>query len=586
MEPSPETPVALLTPDTEPKADSPLDALARLAVEAGAEDIAADAGALAERVGEGRFYIACVGQFKRGKSTLLNALIGEPILPTGVVPVTAVVTVLRHGSRRGARVRFAGNRWQAIDPASIAEYVSEERNPENEKGVAAVEVFVPSPLLASGMCLVDTPGIGSVFAGNAAATRAFVPHIDAALVVLGADPPISGEELTLVEEVARHVRDLIFVLNKADRLSDVERREASRFTERLLARRLERPVGPILEVSAAERLAGAGPARDWGALCRALERLAGQAGSALVRAAEARGLGLLVDRLLRELEEQRGALLRPLEESERRIEALRHCVADAERSMADLAYLFAGEQERLARAFAEQQDRFLARARPAALEELREAIVRAAERRGRALRRRALLLAQETSERWLDHWLKEEQPAAETMYRKAGERFVQLANGFLERLAASGVPALDHLPGALGPEVGFRAKSRLYYTELLPLVQPTPLERLLDLLRPRALALRALERDAGRYLEELLASNSTRIRNDLEERVLESRRQLEAEIHSRLRAVYASAERALALARARQAAGAQAVQAEIDRIDALRREVEALRPAPVDGAGR
>ncbi len=537
MESLRETHVALLTPGAEPDADSRLGTLARLAAEAGAERVAADAAAFAERVAEGRFYVACVGQFKRGKSTLLNALIGEPILPAGVVPVTTVVTVLRHGSRRGAQVRFAGDGRQAVDPSTLGEYVSEERTPENEKGVAAVEVSLPSPLLASGMCLVDTPGIGSVFAGNAAATRAFVPHIDAALVVLGADPPISGDELSLVEAVARHVGDLIFVLNKADRLSEVERHEAGRFTERLLARRLGRPVGPILEVSAAERLAGAGPARDWGSLCSALDRLARQAGSALVRAAEARGLGLLVERLLRELDEQRGALLRPVEESERRIEALRQCVADAERSMDDLAYLFTGEQERLARAFAEQRDRFLSRARPAALKELHEAMLRADERRGRALRRRALLLAQEISERWLDRWLKEERPAAEAMYRQAAQRFVQLANGFVDRLATSGAPGLDRLPGTLGPEVRFRAKSRLFY-------------------------------------------------NNLDERVLESRRQLEAEIHSRLRDVYASAERALERARTRQTAGVRAVQAEIDRIDALRRQAEALRPTSMEGTGR
>jgi hypothetical protein len=74
---------------------------------------------------------------------------------------------------------------------SISDYVSEEHNPENSRGVAAVEVFVPAALLACGMCLVDTPAIGSVFAGNTAVTRAFVPHIDAALIVIGADPPIS-----------------------------------------------------------------------------------------------------------------------------------------------------------------------------------------------------------------------------------------------------------------------------------------------------------------------------------------------------------------------------------------------------------
>src|SRR5207244_12572453 len=72
-------------------------------------------------------------------------------------------------------------------------YVTEEHNHENVKGVAVVEVFLPAPLLARGLCLVDTPGIGSTFAANSEVTRAFVPHIDAALVVLGADPPISGD---------------------------------------------------------------------------------------------------------------------------------------------------------------------------------------------------------------------------------------------------------------------------------------------------------------------------------------------------------------------------------------------------------
>lgn len=78
--------------------------------------------------------------------------------------------------------------------------VSEEHNPANEKGVTGAEVFVPSSLLATGLCLVDTPGIGSVSAANSAATREFLPRVDAAVLVVGADPPISGEELALVRE--------------------------------------------------------------------------------------------------------------------------------------------------------------------------------------------------------------------------------------------------------------------------------------------------------------------------------------------------------------------------------------------------
>jgi hypothetical protein len=82
-----------------------------------------------------------------------------------------------------------------------------------------------------------------------------VPHIDAALIVLGADPPIIGEEL------APQVDELIFVVDKADRTSDRERAEAVRFTERILSEQLRRPIGHMFEVSALERLQGGPPRR-------------------------------------------------------------------------------------------------------------------------------------------------------------------------------------------------------------------------------------------------------------------------------------------------------------------------------------
>ena len=140
--------------------------IASLAEQFNDHQIRDDARSAAERIAEGRFYVACVGQFKRGKSTLLNALIGEPILPSGVVPVTSVPTILRFGEDYGARVRLDSGEWTEIAIAEIEQYVSETQNPQNSKGVAALEVFVPSPLLAEGMCFVDTPGLGSVFAGE------------------------------------------------------------------------------------------------------------------------------------------------------------------------------------------------------------------------------------------------------------------------------------------------------------------------------------------------------------------------------------------------------------------------------------
>ena len=116
--------------------ETALRRLAELAAQFGAEHIASTALSTAERVSEGRFYVACVGQFKRGKSTLLNALIGHSVLPTAVVPVTAVPTIIRHGKQLAARVRFQGETWTDIAVSSVEEYVSEAKNPENAKGVA------------------------------------------------------------------------------------------------------------------------------------------------------------------------------------------------------------------------------------------------------------------------------------------------------------------------------------------------------------------------------------------------------------------------------------------------------------------
>lgn len=84
------------------------------------------------RVVEGRFYVACVGQFKRGKSTLINALIGQEVLPTGFIPVTAVPTIIRFGERSHARVRTRDGSWRDIPIPELKEYVTEERNPENK----------------------------------------------------------------------------------------------------------------------------------------------------------------------------------------------------------------------------------------------------------------------------------------------------------------------------------------------------------------------------------------------------------------------------------------------------------------------
>ncbi len=239
---------------------------------------------------------------------MLNALVNQAVVPTGFILVTAVPTVIRFGDELHARVRMRDASWRDVTMLDLKEYVTEELNPENKNGVDGAEVFVPSSLLSSGMCFVDTPGLGSVFTGNTATTQAFVPHIDAALVVVGADPPIAGEELALVEAVGKQVEDLILVINKADRTSDPERAAAAKFTREVLEKRLHRPMGEVLEVSAAERMENHGPLRDWERLLASLHHLVEDSGNNLVRAACDRGLQRLSEQLLAIIGEDRDAL--------------------------------------------------------------------------------------------------------------------------------------------------------------------------------------------------------------------------------------------------------------------------------------
>lgn len=541
---------------------SRLQALSFLAAEADALAVAADASLLAARTEEGLFYVACLGQFKRGKSSLVNALLGEPILPAGVVPVTSVVTIVRHGIRRAARVRLIPGRWQEIAITDLERFVSEKENHENEKGVEAVEVFLPHPLLASGLCLVDTPGLGSVFAGNTATTRSFIPHIDAALVVLGADPPISGDELALIEDVSRTVTRFLFVLNKSDRLSADERRQARRFAEEVLERKLGHSIGPILEVSAAETLATGEATRELPTLAESLMTLARQAGADMVHEAQARGIRRLADRVVRELDEQRAALLRPVEESESSIASLRKSVTEAERALEDLGYLFTAEQVRLSAAFALVREAFLSKTLPTAAAEIEKA--------GATSRKAAAELSREIAGRSLEAWLPKVEPAAEDLYREATKRFVELANGFLERLSASDETFAGNPARPIEPETGFRTGRRFYFNDLFELAPPQGI--LSDALRSSE----ATRRESANYLRTLLELNSTRLVNDLDERVLESRRRMETEIRERLRERLDSAIRALGRAKARQSAGAAAVEAELARIDSLRARALAL----------
>jgi GTPase SAR1 family protein len=228
---------------------------------------------VAERLEAGRFLVSVVGEFKRGKSTLINALVGDEVLPTGVLPLTAVATELVFGEP-GAFVVHLDGTILAIEPPDVVEYVTEDRNPHNEREVARVEIRGHWPLLEPGVVLVDTPGVGSIHIHNTEAARAALLDSDGTVLVLSADAPFSEQERDLARTLAERSAPTFFVLNKADHLSGVELDDVRRFVEQALYDELGRKVR-VFALSARSALrvgATADDAGEFDAFVAELER--------------------------------------------------------------------------------------------------------------------------------------------------------------------------------------------------------------------------------------------------------------------------------------------------------------------------
>jgi GTPase Era involved in 16S rRNA processing len=190
---------------------------------------------IAKNLQTGSFTLAVVGQFKRGKTTLINAILGDKLLPTAVLPLTSIITIIRYAPRQKFSVVFQDGRQTEIDKEAIEEYVTEKLNPKNIKNVQRVEIETPSKFLKHGVVLVDTPGIGSVYRHNTDVTYRFLPDVDAVVFVLSSDPPISEAECQFLKDSAQYASKFFFVLNKIDYLDESEIAELSDFNRKVIA---------------------------------------------------------------------------------------------------------------------------------------------------------------------------------------------------------------------------------------------------------------------------------------------------------------------------------------------------------------
>lgn len=313
---------------------------AELADKAGAPSLQARLeGDRIPRLEEERAVLVVLGEFNHGKTTFVNALLGGPVLPTGITPTTAVIHEVRHGEdaratvvRRGEEVqvdgrsRIVGASSEEIPFGELNDYVAGTRIDPN--AVLRIELQYPADILRERVTLVDTPGVNDLNLQRAEITYGYVPRADAVVFLLDAGQILKeSERRFLRDRLLGAGRDrIVFAVNKADLLSERERAEVMEYATRQLESLV--PGAPVMFLSATRALAGD---RVGSGLEALLGKLSALLGSDRLRMLVdyAADEGLRVGDLLgRSLSVRRRALSMSSDELTRRIEAIQ---ADAAR---------------------------------------------------------------------------------------------------------------------------------------------------------------------------------------------------------------------------------------------------------------
>lgn len=190
-------------------------------------DLAQRATAAAARLKRPSTIVCVVGEFKQGKSSLVNGLLGQTICPVDDDLATSAITLVRFGEQAVATVKRKADDGSAVSETvaieQLGDWVSEAGNPRNQKNVERVEITVPSPLLKQGLVLVDTPGMGGLGAGHAAATLAFLPFADGLIFVSDASAELSAPEVDFLRRATELCPTVMFALTKIDLYPQWER---------------------------------------------------------------------------------------------------------------------------------------------------------------------------------------------------------------------------------------------------------------------------------------------------------------------------------------------------------------------------
>ncbi|WP_448509956.1 dynamin family protein [Immundisolibacter sp.] len=536
---------------------------------------------LASKLDEHAFNLVVAGEFKRGKSTVINALLGANLLPTGVVPLTSVVTLMQYGEHPLVTVVYDNGQERTVDLDALPEYVTERGNPKNVKGVREVAVSYPAEWLKGGIRLIDTPGIGSVHQHNTDVSYQYLPQADAVIFVASVDQPVSRTELDFLIHIRRYAGKVFCLLNKLDYLSEADLAESVAFATGALHDALGVPV-PVFPVSA--RLALEGHA------ARAPERLARsrfpefdtalrrflleEGGEVWAQSVRRNLLRLLSEaKLASELELR--ALAAPLAQLEANLQAFSIKKRETLQAKSDFDALLEADGKKLVREKVEPDlDAFKRTLVPrllAALEDWYDEL----RRQGSAALRQGLeerLIAEVRVA--FDAWRAEEDAAVGDAFERLCDRFWQSIQNTVDALMRYSAE-LFAIPFAnVGAEHLWQKHSGFYYKFWQ---EPPALMMLTDgfvQMLPRALGHPIILCHARQRAADLTDMQSGRLRHEFEERIKKSVHDFRREMLQRIEATVTGIEMAIDKGRALR------MLSEIDA--AARRDVVGLALARIE----
>jgi small GTP-binding protein len=497
------------------------------------------------RVAEGRFNLVVLGEFKRGKSTLINALLSRDVLPTGVVPLTSVVTTIALGDGDRLRIYFEDGREQERPLDELAGYVTEAGNPANRLGVELARLELDHDLLRAGLELVDTPGIGSIHSHNTEVARGFLPRVDAALCVLDAGQPLSEGERELFREAAERVPRLLLVINKIDHLDHADREVAVEFVRSALQDLLGDSEIELFAVSARRR-EGLAP------LMMRLRRLAAEERHALLLRSVAQLARSAAGEIAQAARFESHAIELPLDQLATRAAMFEGRIADLTAASAEAGDLLERGIERAVKQLVnEPLEQYARREEPRLRAELRKHL----DELGAKPSPRELSA---DLEGWIDATVRTEfvrlvprfEGAIAEQLTELERRYAQRIERILEQVQQAAEDVFGTRASDVLPDTGLRAPSRFSF-------KLRDVEHALDMIvgfgrtiTPGALGRRLVIRDAEQRLVDMADRHAGRLRSELAGRVADAvrdyRRELTAAIEEAIEAIRAAIERATA----------------------------------------